>query len=142
MTRQDLSDSAQILLENLDDTVNGTGSFVELKGRGDSNSFARFFIGHIADSSSDNYLTIANQTQGSSRADEVVRIGKDGGIGIGGDDPGTAPNIQLGASDGNITTVGDFVCTDNTKGLVLKSPNGTEYRLTVANDGTLSTSAA
>ena len=51
-----------------------------------------------------------------------------------------APNISL-LSDGQASFVGDITCTDTTKGLVLTSPDGTLYRLTVANDGTLSTSA-
>jgi len=41
---------------------------------------------------------------------------------------------------GAATFTGDITCSANTKGLVLKSPNGTSYRLSVANDGTLSTS--
>ena len=36
---------------------------------------------------------------------------------------------------------GDILCSDKNKGLILVSPNNTQYRLTVANDGTLSTSA-
>jgi|TARA_R110002020_G_scaffold5928_3_gene24452 hypothetical protein len=43
--------------------------------------------------------------------------------------------------DGSASFNGDITCSNNTKGLVLKSPNGTLYRLSVANDGTLSTSA-
>lgn len=42
-------------------------------------------------------------------------------------------------TDGSCSFAGDITCSDNTKGLVLKSPNGTSYRLTVANDGTLGT---
>jgi len=36
---------------------------------------------------------------------------------------------------------GDIEVTDNTKGVILKSPNGSRFRLEVANDGTLSTEA-
>lgn len=36
----------------------------------------------------------------------------------------------------------DILIDDDTKGLILKSPNGTLYRLTVADDGTLGTEAA
>ncbi len=36
---------------------------------------------------------------------------------------------------------GDITCTDNSKGLILKSPDGTSFRLSVANDGTLSASS-
>ena len=43
---------------------------------------------------------------------------------------------------GNATFTGDIETTTAGDGVILKSPNGTRYRLTVANDGTLSTSAA
>ena len=36
---------------------------------------------------------------------------------------------------------GDIEVTDNTKGVILKSPDGSRFRLEVANDGTLSTEA-
>ena len=42
---------------------------------------------------------------------------------------------------GNATFAGDIETTTAGDGVILKSPNGTRYRLTVANDGTLSTSA-
>jgi hypothetical protein len=53
----------------------------------------------------------------------------------------SSPNIQLNGSNGSITAAGDITCTDNSKGLVLKSPDGTSFRLSVANDGTLSASS-
>ena len=40
--------------------------------------------------------------------------------------------------NGSASFSGDITCTDNSKGLILKSPNGTSFRLSVANDGTLS----
>ena len=48
-------------------------------------------------------------------------------------------NITLDSTNGDASFAGDITCTDNTKGLILKSPNGTLYRITVANDGTLGT---
>ena len=36
----------------------------------------------------------------------------------------------------------DLEITDSAKGLILKSPDGTRYRVTVANGGTLSVGAA
>lgn len=54
--------------------------------------------------------------------------------------PGGTTSVTL-SSNGNTSFTGDITCSSNTKGLVLKSPNGTSYRLSVANDGTLSTSA-
>ena len=44
--------------------------------------------------------------------------------------------------DGTLNVGGDItVGTSQAQGVVLTSPNGTQYRLVVANDGTLSTSA-
>jgi|TARA_R110001599_G_scaffold17277_1_gene69325 hypothetical protein len=51
--------------------------------------------------------------------------------------PNGSATFSGGASFG-----GDITCSDNTKGLILKSPNGTSYRLSVANDGSISTSQA
>ena len=42
---------------------------------------------------------------------------------------------------GGASFAGDITCTDNSKGLILKSPDGTSFRLSVANDGTLSASS-
>ena len=53
---------------------------------------------------------------------------------------GQYTNINL-LSGGNAEFKGDILCSDNSKGLILVSPNKTQYRLIVANDGTLSTSA-
>jgi hypothetical protein len=50
----------------------------------------------------------------------------------------SSPTVNITA-DGAATFSGDITCSDNSKGLILKSPNGTSYRITVANDGTLST---
>ena len=47
-------------------------------------------------------------------------------------------NIVLNASNGSAEFAGDITCTNNSKGLILKSPDGTSFRLSVANDGTLS----
>jgi hypothetical protein len=42
---------------------------------------------------------------------------------------------------GNATVTSDVEITDTTKGIILKSPDGTRYRVTVANGGTLTTTA-
>ena len=44
-----------------------------------------------------------------------------------------------GDTVGNLTTSGDIEITDTAKGVILKSPGGTRYRIKVADDGTLST---
>ena len=49
--------------------------------------------------------------------------------------------ILLRSDNGSATFAGDIETTTAGDGVILKSPNGTRYRLTVANDGTLSTSA-
>lgn len=56
---------------------------------------------------------------------------------------------NINASTGNflvtydLTVSGDaYIGSDNSAGVILTSPNGTQYRLVVANDGTLSTSVA
>jgi|TARA_R100000081_G_scaffold37207_1_gene17246 hypothetical protein len=59
----------------------------------------------------------------------------------GGDQVGIATNgveAMRVKSDGSVDFSDDITCTDNSKGLVLKSPNGTSFRLSVANNGTLS----
>lgn len=76
-------------------------------------------------------------SQGSNA--EAVRVANTGDVLIGGTLP-SAPNIELNAG-GSATFAGDITCTDNSKGLVLKSPDGTSFRLSVANDGTLSASS-
>jgi hypothetical protein len=66
-------------------------------------------------------------------------------IGLGVADSNTATTTQLNTTlfnDGSAVFKGDITCSENTKGLILKSSNGTLYRLSVADDGTLSTSAA
>lgn len=59
-----------------------------------------------------------------------------------------ANSVALG--DGSVTTAAsqvmvgakDVEITDTTKGIILKSPDGTRYRVTVANGGTLTVTAA
>lgn len=43
--------------------------------------------------------------------------------------------------DGEIQSSSDVEVTDNTKGIILKSPDGTRYRITVENGGTLTVTA-
>lgn len=48
---------------------------------------------------------------------------------------------EITLSPNGITANNDIEITDNTKGIILKSPNGTRYRVTVADNGTLITTA-
>ncbi len=56
-------------------------------------------------------------------------------------------NLTLGTdkitlnADGSAAFAGNITCTDNSKGLILKSPDGTSFGLSVADDGTLSASS-
>jgi hypothetical protein len=51
-------------------------------------------------------------------------------------------NEKLATTNTGINVTGDVkVGTSQAQGVILTSPNGTEYRLVVANDGTLSTTA-
>jgi hypothetical protein len=57
--------------------------------------------------------------------------------------PGTVNNYSGTVSFGNYTvyTAGDFEVTDSSKGLILKSPNGTRFRIQVNDSGTLITTS-
>jgi hypothetical protein len=62
---------------------------------------------------------------------ENMRINSSGNVGIG--TTGPASKLEV---DG-----GDIEIDDSDRGLILRAPNGTRYRLQVANDGSLSTTA-
>ena len=76
----------------------------------------------------------------NSSFSSIISFNASGNVGIGGTLP-SSPNIELNAN-GSAEFAGDITCTNNSKGLILKSPDGTSFRLSVANDGTLSASAA
>ncbi len=63
-----------------------------------------------------------------------------GGMSVGALDVG-ASNLVI-VTSGQIISVEDIEITDTIKGLILKSPNGTRYRLKVDNAGQLGTIAA
>tara|TARA_B100000497_G_scaffold109574_1_gene128392 strand:+ start:904 stop:1971 length:1068 start_codon:yes stop_codon:yes gene_type:complete len=62
-------------------------------------------------------------------------------FGLGGAGTTHIPKAEINCNDGSAEFGGDITCTNNSKGLVLKSPDGTSFRLSVANDGTLSASS-
>lgn len=50
-------------------------------------------------------------------------------------------NVALRVMMSAFTTAEDIEVTDNSKGLILKSPNGSRFRLKVDNSGVVSTTA-
>ncbi|GAI78662.1 unnamed protein product, partial [marine sediment metagenome] len=62
---------------------------------------------------------------------ERIRVTSTGNVGIG----TTSPSAKLTVANGDVEV------TLNTKGIILKSPDGTRYRITVANGGTLTSTA-
>jgi len=57
-------------------------------------------------------------------------------------DSNTPINQQAEVFDGNVVFDNVFILNDlDASGVILTSPNGTRYRLVVADDGTLSTTA-
>ena len=65
-----------------------------------------------------------------SNASEVMRV-TGTNVGIGTTSPGSKLEVQGG----------DIEVNDSASGLILKSPDGTKYRITVANGGTLTVTA-
>lgn len=58
---------------------------------------------------------------------------------------GNSEEINIGVPNGSVRPIvkigSDLEILDNTKGIILKSPDGTRYRVTVANGGTLTVTA-
>jgi hypothetical protein len=63
-------------------------------------------------------------------------LGSDGNVGIG----TTTPNERLTVV-GNISAAGDIAVATSLQGVILVSPNSTRWKITVNDDGTLSTTA-
>jgi len=104
----------------------GSGGYTGLSAAGDIGLIFTIDNDNTTDSTS-NGLLIAPHTQTSGG----LKILENGSVGIG----ITSPGSKLDVSGGDIET------STASKGLILKSPNGTRYRVTVDNSGNLSTAA-
>jgi hypothetical protein len=104
----------------------GSGGYTGLSAVGDIGLIFTIDNDNTTDSTS-NGLLIAPHTQTSGG----LKILENGNVGIGISSPGS----KLDVSGGDIET------STASKGLILKSPNGTRYRVTVDNSGNLSTAA-
>ena len=88
------------------------------------------------------------EVTGSVKADGNVALGNISGVARL-QHEGSGQLKMLSSGDSNIATFtstgstypSDIETTSSSKGLILKSPDGTRYRVTVANGGTLSVSA-
>jgi len=108
---------------------------ISLKANGSATFAGKISIdrGAVADNFA--YFEI---TQGGTR-NTVITADGSAYVGMQTSDINTAKTIIH--ADGSAQFGGDITCTDNSKGLILKSPDGTSFRLSVANDGTLSASS-
>ena len=68
----------------------------------------------------------------------TLQLSDTGGTAAGGITFGTDTNLYRSAAN-TLSTDDDFEFTDTTKGIILKSPDGSRFRITVANDGSLTT---
>jgi hypothetical protein len=73
------------------------------------------------------------KTSGSAASGNIANVTVDGKVGIGTTNDVIASQLTVGH--------GDIEITKFATGLILRSNNGTRYRITVANDGTLTTTA-
>lgn len=119
--------------------INGSSAHFLIYGYPDNSTF----LPHLRKSAmlyatgdADNLILCAGKPTGTIRfitqnwslaSSEKMRITETGNIGIG----TTTPTAKLHVS------AGDVYVDDSTKGIILKSPNGNCYRITVDNTGTL-----
>ena len=113
----DVSKSGSTILANFKNT-GGTSSFISLGNTSSTADQIRLGSNGTALTLSTNYA-------------ERMRIDSSGNVGIGTTSPGSKLEVQGG----------DIEVNDSASGLILKSPDGTRYRITVANGGTLTVTA-
>jgi len=135
-SRKDLSTTAftstynAIQMSNFDTTANNWAKFSFAGNSGiptqTAASIATQFLDHT-----NNYGDLTFWTRGSVDFDERMRITSTGNVGIG----TTSPTSKLDVAGG------DIELDDVAAGIIMRSPDGTKYRITVANGGTLTVTA-
>ena len=124
------SKKLEVVSNNTYDGIQISGSSIPTLGIIDTTNNAKF-VAYVRDSDA----TIGTETNHpltiNTNNTERMRIDSAGNVGIG----STSPTSRLTVAVGDIETSGVGY------GLILKSPNGTRYRVTVDNSGNLSTTA-
>jgi hypothetical protein len=78
----------------------------------------------------------------SSNVSSVLYVASNGKVGINTESPSHDLTVNGSvSSNGIIYTSGDVELTDSTKGIILRSPNNSRWRVTITDSGTLSTVA-
>lgn len=109
---------------------------------------ARYQTGWFANLRTNNIIPSSTSNLLFYRADGITIAGRmfnstgNWNLGTSSTDSGYRLNVEgTGRFTSGATSNSDVEITDNTKGVILKSPDGTRYRITVNNGGTLTTTA-
>ena len=147
-TINQLPNAAAVATDELEKQVTGGGASQKMTVtqlltfiQNNANAFAQAitFSGNLT-SSAPNRFSIVAATGAAGFANGAVAIDATGNVLITSLDVG-AGSFNIGSA-GDAHSVNDIEISDTLKGLILKSPNGTRYRLKVDNAGNLGTVAA
>ena len=111
-------------------TASGTRRITLNSFAGDWNYNTSFGAPYIIGTQDNNSFLIYSNNQ------ERIRVSNGGNVGIG----TTTPTEKLDVV-GNVAVSGDITLPTISSGIILKSPDGPSYKLTVNNDGSLQTTA-
>ncbi len=131
----------------VDSTGNTTfaGEVIIADGTTYAQSTDKLYIGGGGLASADAAIYIGNQGAGGGYGWRLFYEGTGTGIDnkfiIKSENAGVNVDALSFTTDGNATFAGDIEVENSTDGLILESPDGTRYRVTVANGGTLSVAA-